>query len=78
MKKLDRHYDPTDRVAALREVGQATREGILLTGLIYIDTDRPSLFEMFNLPEDKPLNRCTQNELRPSPDSLEMVNALMF
>jgi 2-oxoglutarate ferredoxin oxidoreductase subunit beta len=78
LKKLDRHYDPTDRVDALREVQQATREGVLLTGLIYIDTERPSLFEMFNLPKDKPLNRCTQDELRPSPETLKMINELMF
>jgi 2-oxoglutarate ferredoxin oxidoreductase subunit beta len=78
LKKLDRHYDPTDRVEALRAVQQATRENILLTGLIFIDTERPSLFDMFDLPNDKPLNRCTQDEIRPSRESLNMIREMMF
>jgi 2-oxoglutarate ferredoxin oxidoreductase subunit beta len=78
LKKLDRHYDPTDRVEALRAVQQATRENVLLTGLIFIDTERPSLFEMFDLPRDKPLNRFTQEEIRPSQESLKMINEMMF
>jgi 2-oxoglutarate ferredoxin oxidoreductase subunit beta len=78
LKKLDRHYDPTDRVEALRAVQQATRENILLTGLIFIDTERPSLFDMFDLPKDKPLNRFTQDEIRPSRESLKMINEMMF
>jgi 2-oxoglutarate ferredoxin oxidoreductase subunit beta len=78
LKKLDRHYDPTDRVEALRVVQQAAREHILLTGLIYIDTERPSLFEMFDLPKNKPLNRFTQDEIRPSRASLDMINKMMF
>lgn len=78
LKKLDQHYDPTDRVEALRAVQQATRENILLTGLVYIDTERPSLFEMFDLPKDKPLNRFTPDEIRPSRESLDRINDLMF
>jgi 2-oxoglutarate ferredoxin oxidoreductase subunit beta len=78
LKKLDRHYDPTDRVEALRAVQQATRENVLLTGLIFIDTERPSLFEMYDLPKDKPLNRFTQKEIRPSRESLKMINEMMF
>jgi 2-oxoglutarate ferredoxin oxidoreductase subunit beta len=78
LRKLDQHYDPTDRVEALRAVQQATRENVLLTGLIYIDTERPSLFEMFNLPKDKPLNRFKQDEIRPSRQSLKMINEMMF
>jgi hypothetical protein len=59
-------------------VQQATRENILLTGLIFIDTERPSLFDMFDLPNDKPLNRFTQDEIRPSRESLKMINEMMF
>jgi len=78
LKKLDRHYDPTDRVEALRAVQQATRENVLLTGLIFIDTERPSLFEIYDLPKDKPLNRFTQDEIRPPRESLKMINEMMF
>lgn len=78
LKKLDRDYDPTDQLGAYRAVQEAKNEGILLTGLIYINTDQPSLRDLYNLPKDKPLNRFTQQDLRPSRESLDKINGLMF
>lgn len=78
LKKMDRDYDPTDQLGAYQAVQEAKNEGILLTGLIYINTDRPSLSDLYNLPEDKPLNRFTQQDLRPSRESLDKINGLMF
>ena len=78
LKKLERDYDPTDRNNAMRMVEQANREEILLTGLIYVDTGRKSLHEIYDLPKDKPLNRFTEKDLRPAKDTLAKVNAAMF
>ena len=77
LKKLDRDYDPTDRISALRVLEEASAEQLLLTGLIYYEPDRPSFTEYFNLPEQA-LNRLTDEHLRPSREQLAEVNAMMF
>ncbi|MDH5506689.1 MAG: thiamine pyrophosphate-dependent enzyme [Anaerolineae bacterium] len=77
LKKLARDYDPTDRFKAMRVIEEANQNDILLTGLIYVDPDRPSLLDIHQLPE-KALNRTTEKELRPSKKSLDLVNARMF
>ena len=33
---------------------------------------------LHNLPEDKPLNRMTEEELRPAKKTLDALNAKMF
>lgn len=78
LKKLEREYDPTDRWAAMRMVEEATNENILLTGLIYINTEQPSLIDISNLRQDIPLNRMTQADLRPAESTIEHVNDMMF
>lgn len=77
LKKLEREHDPTDRIEAMRILEEANRCNCLLTGLIYIDTDQPSMTEIYNLPET-PLNRLPENRMRPAPETMQMVNDLMF
>jgi 2-oxoglutarate ferredoxin oxidoreductase subunit beta len=77
LKKLERDYDPTDRVEAMRVLEESNRECCLITGLIYIDESQPTLFDRYDLPEE-PLNRLTEERLRPTRESMEKVNALMF
>jgi 2-oxoglutarate ferredoxin oxidoreductase subunit beta len=77
LKKLERDYDPTDRAAALRVLEEANSCNCLITGLIYVDPSRPSLTELYNLPE-KPLNRMSEQELRPKPETLREINDRMF
>ncbi|MFH1907909.1 MAG: 2-oxoacid:ferredoxin oxidoreductase subunit beta [Chloroflexota bacterium] len=76
LKKLEKEYDPTDRWQALRMMEEAQRENWLTTGLIYVDTSRPALTDLYNLPET-PLNRLTEAELRPGRESLDKINAEM-
>lgn len=78
LKKIGRDYDPHDRIEAIRTVQKANQENILLTGLIYVDTERPSLFELHGMAKDKPLNRMGQKDLRPAKDTLKKINGLMF
>ena len=77
LKNLEKHHDPTDRFEALRVLEEAQRNNWLITGLIYISTDRPTLADTFQL-VDTPLNRLTESDLRPAPDMIDKVNALMF
>jgi 2-oxoglutarate ferredoxin oxidoreductase subunit beta len=77
LKKLDKDYDPTNRFEALRVLEEAQRNNWLITGLLYVDTSKPSLVETYNL-TDTPLNRLSDADLRPAHDMIEKVNALMF
>lgn len=77
LKKLDRDYNPKNRTEAFRVLDESNKDCCLITGLIYIDESQPTLFEHYNLP-DEPLNRLTEERLRPARDTIEALNALMF
>jgi 2-oxoglutarate ferredoxin oxidoreductase subunit beta len=77
LKNLDKDYNPTDRFEAIRILAEAQANNWLATGLIYIETDKPSLTDIHNL-VDTPLNRLGEADLRPAPEMIEKVNALMF
>lgn len=77
LKKLERDYDPTDRAAAMRLLEEANARQELLTGLIFINLNQPTLAEIYNLP-DVALNRLPVESLRPPPETLDKVNSLMF
>ncbi len=77
LRKVDMDYDPTDRNGILCMLEAANEEHELLTGLIYIDPDKPSLFDIYNLP-DEPLNRLMEDKLRPPKETIEEINAMMF
>jgi 2-oxoglutarate ferredoxin oxidoreductase subunit beta len=77
LKKLERDYDPTNRFEAIRVLAEAQQNDWLATGLIYIETDKPSLRDTHNLVETA-LNRLGEEDLRPAPAMLEKLNALMF
>jgi 2-oxoglutarate ferredoxin oxidoreductase subunit beta len=77
LKKLDRDYDPTDRTAAIKVLEEANACNCLITGLIYINTEQPSMVDIYNLPE-MPLNRLSENRIRPAKETINRVNEMMF
>lgn len=77
LKVLEHDYDPTNRFEALRILAEAQVNNWLATGLIYIETDKPSLTDIYNL-VDTPLNRLQEADLRPTTAQLDKINALMF
>ena len=77
LKNLEKDYNPTDRFEALRVLVEAQQSNWLATGLIYIETDKLSLTDAYNL-VDTPLNRLEEADLRPSREKIDEVNALMF
>ncbi len=77
LKKLERDYDPTDRARAFQVLEEAQKNNWLVTGLIYINPQKPTLTDMHNLPET-PLNRLTEADLRPRPETIAQINAMMF
>jgi 2-oxoglutarate ferredoxin oxidoreductase subunit beta len=77
LKKLSKDYNPTHRWEALKMLEEAGRENWLVTGLIYVEPEKPSFIDTYNL-VDTPLNRLTEADLRPARESINRVNEMMF
>ena len=73
LKKLDNNYDPRDKYAAMRLLEEAHQKQEFITGLLYINEQRPSLTELERLPQT-PLALLPEEALRPS---REVLRALM-
>jgi len=78
LKKLDKDYDPTDKISAYRLLAEADRQNQLVTGLIFINPNQSTMLDVYNLPEDVPLNRLSAERIRPTRESIEQLNKIMF
>jgi 2-oxoglutarate/2-oxoacid ferredoxin oxidoreductase subunit beta len=72
LKKLERDYDPTNRLAALTLLNEARQRGEVLTGIFYIDAAAKDFIERLNL-TDEPLALLSQERIRPPKEALEEV-----
>lgn len=77
LKKLDSSHDPTDKQAALRLLTEAHDNQQFITGLLYVNGDRPNLAEVHHL-DQTPLAHYQQDKLRPSRESLNKIMGAMF
>jgi 2-oxoglutarate ferredoxin oxidoreductase subunit beta len=77
LKKLEADYNPTSRFEALHKLEEAQENNWLITGLIYLDPSKPALNDKYNLIETA-LNRLTEKELRPAPETIKQINEMMF
>ena len=78
LRKLENDYDPTNREEAMKMLEDANRCNCLVTGLIYIDEKKPSLMEDIYHLTDTPLNRLTEDRLRPPKETIAKVNQMLF
>jgi 2-oxoglutarate ferredoxin oxidoreductase subunit beta len=67
LRKLDRDYDATSRIEALRTMHEGRERGELVTGLLYVDTSTHDLCERERLPK-RGLAHMNEDELRISRD----------
>jgi 2-oxoglutarate ferredoxin oxidoreductase subunit beta len=72
LRKLHEDYDPTDRIAAISALMAAHAREEVLTGVFYVDTQKPSFTEMLNL-VDEPLGTLPEDRVRPSRAVLDDV-----
>jgi 2-oxoglutarate/2-oxoacid ferredoxin oxidoreductase subunit beta len=72
IRKLNREYDPTDRLAALSVLEEAEAKGEVLTGVLYVNTKKPTFLELLNL-ADEPIATLPQTKVRPGKDVLDQV-----
>ncbi|MBI3951171.1 MAG: 2-oxoacid:ferredoxin oxidoreductase subunit beta [Acidobacteria bacterium] len=72
LTKLGEDYDPTDKVAALRVLHQASQRGEYVTGLIYYEPNRKDFLEILNL-VDEPLATLPPERVRPPREALQEI-----
>jgi len=72
LRKLHEDYNPTDRIGAVKQLMESHAEGEVLTGVFYVETEKPTFTELLNL-VDEPLGQLAQERVRPGKDVLESV-----
>src|ERR1700729_992972 len=48
LHKLEKEYDPTDKIEAIRRIMESHKADEVLTGVLYLDTKSPSFVDMIN------------------------------
>jgi 2-oxoglutarate ferredoxin oxidoreductase subunit beta len=74
LRKLEREYNPRDRMAALMLLEQARTSNEMVTGLLYLNDEQPILQDTAGLVET-PIVALPPEALRPSRQSLERLQA---
>src|SRR5947208_5361105 len=64
IRKLDRDYDPSNKLSALAALGEAEAKGEVLTGVLYVNTSKPTFTELLNM-TDHPLAPLSASATRP-------------
>lgn len=77
LKKIDKDYDPTNIHRAINLLEEAEEKQELVTGLIYVNTENQSLFDLYPLPSTA-MNRLSADRIRPSHDALKDLNRSLF
>ena len=72
IRKLDRDYDPTNRMTALAALEESAAKNEVLTGVLYVNTTSPTFIELLNL-VDEPLATLPQSRIRPPKAALDEV-----
>ena len=72
IRKLGREYNPMDRLAGLRALEEAEAKGEVLTGVLYVNPEKPMFLDLLNLGE-APLATLPEARTRPSREVLDQV-----
>jgi 2-oxoglutarate ferredoxin oxidoreductase subunit beta len=72
LRKLSTDYDPTQRGEALRALIESHEKGEIVTGLFFVDTQRPSFIDLLNVAEE-PLATLPESAVRPPKEVLDQV-----
>jgi 2-oxoglutarate/2-oxoacid ferredoxin oxidoreductase subunit beta len=72
LRKIREDYDPKNKISAVKTLMEAHEGGEVLTGVFYVDTEKPTFTDLLNL-VDQPLGSLPESMIRPSKDVLEKV-----
>ena len=73
LNKLDRNWDPKDRLSAVKALQKARMKQEILTGLLYVTTEWNNLHETLHTCQT-PLNKLTEKDLNPGKELLDLIN----
>ena len=74
LRKIREDYDPTNKIGAVKTLMEAHEKGEVLTGVFYVDTEKPTFTDLLNL-VDQPLSSLPESMTRPSKEVLDKVMA---
>src|SRR6202522_4522572 len=74
LKKLHENFDPTAKVKSVRTLMEAHANNEVLTGVFYIDTQKPTFIDLLNL-VDEPLGQLPESLTRPPKSALDSLMA---
>jgi 2-oxoglutarate ferredoxin oxidoreductase subunit beta len=74
LRKLLESYDPTDKANAVRTLMEAHDKDEVLTGIFYIDTQKPTFIDNLNV-VDEPLATLPESLTRPPKSALDGLMA---
>src|ERR1022692_3068190 len=69
LRKILEDYDATNKVEAFKTLMEAHENGEVLTGVFYVDTQKPTFIDLLNL-VDQPLGSLPESVIRPSKEVL--------
>ncbi len=70
LRKLEADYDPTDKANALKRMAESHEREEILTGVFYVNTQKPTFLELLNMTE-RPLATLPQEFVRPPKEALD-------
>jgi 2-oxoglutarate ferredoxin oxidoreductase subunit beta len=74
LRKTDKGYDPTQKSEALNTLRKSQESNEFLTGLIYINEQKPDFLTLLNM-TDAPLATLPQERTQPTKDALREIMA---
>jgi len=74
LRKLHEDYDPTNRANAVRTLMEAEEKNEVLTGVLYINTEKPTFTDLLNI-VDEPLATLPESLTRPPKSALDALMA---
>jgi len=72
LRKLLEDYDPTDKASAVRTLMEAENNNEVLTGVFYINTEKPTFIDLLNV-VDEPLGTLPESVTRPPKSALDAL-----
>jgi 2-oxoglutarate ferredoxin oxidoreductase subunit beta len=74
LRKIREDYDPTNKANAVRTLMEAHENGEVLTGVFYIETQKPTFIDLLNV-VDQPLGQLPESMTRPPKSALDQLMA---
>ena len=72
IRKLSRDFDPADRFKALQALEESEAKGEVLTGVLYLNTSKPTFLDLLNL-TDEPVATLPESRVRPAKAVLDSL-----